>query len=83
MPVSSIKGSQYRVLSEHREGGSSPDVGMREGFPEDRTQSESVLANRSSSKGGVRKVKCIVAPRNDMCNSSVVGRGLHEGEAHL
>ena len=38
MPVSSIKGSQYRVLSEHREGGSSPDVGMREGLPEDRTQ---------------------------------------------
>lgn len=37
MLVSSRKSSQYRVVSEHTGGGSSPDVGVREGFPEDRT----------------------------------------------
>lgn len=62
---------------EHAEGGSSPDVEVRKGFSEDRTQRMNPgWPTEAAEKQRVRKVKCTAGPRNDMNNSSVGGTAL-------
>lgn len=66
------------MLSEHREGGFSPDVGVRKVLPENVIQRVTPhWPTEAAEWQRVRKVKGINCPRNTMYNSSTVGTELN------